>query len=88
MLLASCINVFTQGYYAAFGNPTEIDSKIVEYITEGLFSLDLIFCFLQEYNDTETYRTVREVKTIAKNYLKGSFIFDLIAILPFHVFFS
>ena len=86
MLLASCVNVFSQGYYSAFGNPTTMDSKIVEWVTECLFSLDLLFCFLQEYNDTETYRTVREVKTIAKNYLKGSFIFDLIAIVPFNLF--
>ena len=61
---------------------------MVEYITEILFTFDLIFCFMQEYNDTETYRAVKEIKTIAKNYLKGSFIFDLVAILPFEIFLS
>ena len=88
MLLASCINVFSQGYYSASGNPTELDARIIELITETLFSLDLLFCFLQEYNDVETYRTVREVKTIAKHYLKGSFIFDLLAIIPFYFMFD
>ena len=43
---------------------------------------------MQEYNDTETYRAVKEIKTIAKNYLKGSFIFDLVAIIPFDIFLS
>jgi hypothetical protein len=45
LILASCINVFTQGFYSAFGNPQDTSSIVLEYLTEVLFSLDLIFCF-------------------------------------------
>ena len=86
LILASCINVFTQGFYSAFGNPQDTSSIVLEYLTEVLFSLDLIFCFCQEFNDTETYSLISDIKTIAVNYAKGSFFFDLLAILPFHIF--
>ena len=36
-----------------------------------------------EYKDEETYTTVSEFKKIAKHYMKGSFFFDLAAIVPF-----
>lgn len=88
LILASCINVFTQGFYSAFGNPTDTSSKVIEWLTEVLFSLDLIFCFCQEFNDTETYSLISDIKTIAINYAKGSFLFDLLAILPFNIFLS
>ena len=52
------------------------------FIIEGLFLIDLIFCFFQEYKDEETYTIISDVKKIAKHYLKGSFIFDLLAIIP------
>lgn len=88
LIFASCINVFTQGFYSAFGNPTDTSSVVIEYLTELLFSLDLIFCFCQEFNDTETYSLITDLKTIAINYSKGSFVFDLLAILPFDFFFK
>ena len=52
------------------------------FIIEGLFLFDLIFCFFQEYKDEETYTIVSDVKKIAKHYARGSFIFDLLAIIP------
>jgi len=45
----------------------------------------LFFCFCEEYNDEETYLVVSDIKSIAKHYLKSSFIFDLLAILPFNI---
>jgi len=52
-------------------------------LIEGLFLCDLIFCFFQEFKDEETYTIISDVKKIAKHYAKGSFIFDLLAFIPF-----
>ena len=43
----------------------------------------MIFNFLEEYLDEETYTYVTDLKKIAVRYIKGKFIYDLIAWLPF-----
>ena len=57
--------------------------KIVDWVIEGLFLLDFIFCFCQVYKDEETYTLVTDIKKIAIHYIRGSCFFDLIAIIPF-----
>lgn len=63
MLCASCENTFSQAYQAAFGM---YQNKIIVYIEvfviEGLFLLDLIFCFFQEFKDEETYTIISDIK--------------------------
>ena len=84
MLFASCENTFSQAYQAAFGmysNQTIVYFEV--FLIEGLFLLDLIFCFFQEYKDEETYTIISDIKKIAKHYAKSSFIYDLLAIIPF-----
>jgi len=48
----------------------------------------MIFCFCQEFLDEETYTIVSDIKTIAKHYMKRSFIFDLLAWLPLEIIFE
>ena len=43
----------------------------------------MIFNFLEEYLDEETYTYVTDLKKIIIRYLKGKFIFDLVAWTPF-----
>ena len=43
----------------------------------------MIFNFLEEYLDEETYTYVSDLKKISLRYLKGKFIYDLLAWLPF-----
>ena len=50
--------------------------------------MDLLFCFFHEYKDEESYTIVSDVKAIAKHYAKNSFIFDLLAIIPFQELFD
>ena len=83
MLFASCENTFSQAFQAAFGTfESEYINNLEIYFIEGLFLFDLIFCFFQEFKDEETYTIISDVKKIAKHYLRGSFIFDLLAIIP------
>lgn len=88
MLIASVYNVFTQAYYSAFGLPEGFYFNVLDYLIEVLFFLDFCFCFCQEYKDEETYTMVTDIKKIAKHYLKGSCIFDLLANIPFELFFT
>jgi len=82
MLIVSCYNIFANAYYSAFGIPESISLIVFDYSVEIMFLLDMIFCFCQEYKDEETYTMVSDIKRIAKNYIKGSFVFDLMAWLP------
>lgn len=60
---------------------------MADYFIEVLFILDFIFCFCQEFKDEETYTVVSDIKKIAKHYIKGSCIFDFLAIVPFDLIF-
>lgn len=62
--------------------------NFLDYSIEVLFAFDLFFCFCQEYKDEETYTIVSDIKMIAKHYAKGSFIFDLLANIPFELLFT
>lgn len=86
MLLCACENTIMQAYYSAFGLPDGGFENILDYVIEGLFLMDLIFCLCQQYRDAETQTMVSDIKVIAINYLKGNFLFDLIAIIPFDLF--
>ena len=88
MLLCACENTIMQAYYSAFGLPNDQFENILDFVIEGLFLLDLIFCLCQEYRDSETQTMVTDLKKISINYLKGNFLFDLIAIIPFDSFTS
>ena len=61
---------------------------MTNFVVEQLFLVDLLFCFVQEYQDEETYALVSDIKKIAMQYLRGNFIFDLLAYLPFGEFFA
>lgn len=52
-------------------------------MVEVLFFFDFAFCFCQEYKDEEVYAIVTDIKKIAIHYLKGSAVFDFLAIVPF-----
>ena len=88
MLPVSCYNVFGNAYYSAFGSSTNLYIIIIDWIVEGLFAIDIAFNFTQEYIDDETYSIISDWATIAKRYLKGNFIFDLFAWIPFGFIFA
>lgn len=54
----------------------------VFWIVEGFFYLDFILCWFQGYKDDFTQMNIMEYRAIAKNYMRGWFIIDLICIIP------
>ena len=53
-----------------------------------MFLMDIVFTFCQEYLDEETYKIVSDIKLIALHYVKGTFIFDFLAWIPFELIFK
>ena len=47
---------------------------------EIAFCIDIIRNFFMQYEDVEEQKTIRNLKMIAKRYLKGDFVVDLLAI--------
>jgi hypothetical protein len=83
LIIASVYNVYVNAYYASFGTPESPVEIAIDIIIEFLFFFDMMFCFLQEYQDDETYTMNSSFKLIAIHYAKGSFFFDFLAIIPF-----
>ena len=87
MLFLVGYSCFTSIYYVAFSPPSEIAQKIVDWIVEVFFYLDIIFYFFQEYKDPETFENVSSYKRIAAKYVfRGWFIIDFISVFPFMIF--
>jgi hypothetical protein len=60
-----------------------------DYYIQICFLIDIIFSFLTEYKDPETYETIRSISKIGKRYVfKGSFIVDTLAVFPFNLIFA
>lgn len=79
IILISIYNVISNAYYAAMKTQYNKFEEILNIIIESLFLADMIFCFFTEFKDPETYEYVDHFKPIAINYIKKSFVFDLIA---------
>lgn len=88
MLIVSVYNIFGNAYYSAFGFPEDfyLFFNLVDLFVETMFLFDMIFCFIQEYKDEETFMVVSNFRKIATHYFKKSFIFDLMAWMPVYLF--
>ena len=56
---------------------------ILNSVVDILFLIDIIVFFNSSYYDTKSSKYVTSRKQIAKNYLCGWFVLDLIAVFPF-----
>lgn len=78
IIITSLTTPFMFGYDIADENGWLIINIIVEFV----FIVDIIIRFFVTYKDEENQVTVYDKKLIAIHYLKSSFIFDLISIIP------
>lgn len=49
---------------------------------EIIFVIDIVLIFLKEYRSDINFQVVRDPRLIARRYLRSSFFFDLIAVIP------
>ena len=82
MIVFALISTLLATFYACFGPPETTFAKVVDIIMEVCFGIDIIRHFFMEFKDDEEggQRRVRNLKSIAKRYLKGDFLVDFIAI--------
>ena len=82
----SFICLFSSYYYiylTAFRNLNLKASMIVwTYIFEIMFFVHMILQFFKEIKSDYSAKAIRNVKIIAKNYLKKEFIWDFIPLVP------
>lgn len=79
VLLVTCLLTPYQIAFVAKSSSTEI---ILNKITDILFGLDIAVIFNSEFYDHEM-NLVTDRFTIAKNYCRGWFVIDCLAIIPF-----
>ena len=63
----------------------EQDSNLwvfINFFIDGLFLIDMVLCFLSAYH-TDEFELIEDRIEIAKTYLTGWFLIDLLAIFPF-----
>lgn len=58
------------------------------WVVEGFFYLDLILSFFHAFHDHERNVVVKDLRSIAKRYVGGWFIIDLLAVFPFSYIYS
>lgn len=57
-------------------------------VCKSFLSFSILAEFFSEYISEEDYFPVRDIKKIAIRYLKSTFIFDLLTVIPFRYFFK
>ena len=57
--------------------------KHVYYAIDVFFGVDMLLTFNTSYTESEQMKEVYNRKKIALNYLKGWFIIDFVAVIPF-----
>ena len=71
-------------FYAAFSTIENPLIMVIDQVIEGFFWMDFIMNFLQSYKHPETYEIVKDLKSIAQNYIfHGWFFIDFISVFPF-----
>jgi hypothetical protein len=79
-LLISCL---LTPFRIAFGEIEDpLEWIIINYTIDACFLVDIFVIFNSAFYDSE-FLVVEDRKVIAKDYLKGWFLIDLLAIIPF-----
>lgn len=81
LLLYSCMLI---PYRIAFVKEDTFNWKVALLVIDGLFVVDILFCFNATYMDDD-FTEIDERKLILKNYLSGWFAIDLSAVFPFDI---
>lgn len=75
---------FTSAYYLTFKMTVDFYLLRIEDVTYVIFGLDIFFNFFRIYKDKNGVE-MRSHYDIAKNYLGGTLIIDLISTFPFYL---
>jgi hypothetical protein len=75
--------------FVSFDNQKSKLLAEIDHLVTAFFALDILFNFMTEYQDKETFLKVRDHKKIAIKYFKSGWMpLDFIATFPFDVIFN
>jgi hypothetical protein len=74
-------------YRLAFVEEDDTKWKVINFVVDLMFTIDIIVVFNTAYYDDD-YKIVEERKIVAITYLKGWFIIDIGAVIPFEFIFG
>ena len=81
--VACILSSYFYMYIAAFGIPGDGTSlKKVEWAFEVVFIISFLLEFNVDYTTPDTHKSVKNHALIAQNYLRGSFLMDLLPLVP------
>lgn len=88
-LICSIISSYLYGWMAVFGQIEADGTKnyfviYADYTFFVIFSITILITFVTDYKPQGETQSVKNLEKIAKRYLKDKFIYDFIAIIPFH----
>lgn len=88
VILLAIFNWFQVPYNVAFGDEKseEFYSITFDAIINLFFILDILISFMTMYVDSDTKEVVVNRIEIAKHYIRGRFVIDLLASIPFDYF--
>ena len=89
VVLTCIVSSYIYASVAAFKIPDQ--NSAINYVIiafEVIFVIDMGVQFVLEYKPEDQYNKVRDITKISKRYFKTRFLFDSLAIVPFHIFFS
>ena len=84
VVIVCVLSSLTYAEMAAFGLPSSDSWLFIATLGfEVIFVVDMIVQFTLEFKPEDQYNTVRDLTEIAKRYLRGRFLIDFIALIPF-----
>ena len=70
-------------YKVAFVEEPSKSDKVIDYIIDILFTIDIFINFMSGYEDEEEGKVIKNIRLIAMSYLKSWFFPDVLACIPF-----
>ena len=82
IVVFSMLSTLLAAYFACFGPPEPGLILYLDTVMEIFFCIDIVRNFLTQYTDPrEPRKPIKDVFKIALHYVKGSFFFDLVAVM-------
>ena len=84
-LVSSHIYLFMAAYLSKDLLPEDNLYKL-DLFFETFFAISMVLEFLTDFEPVPGQKAIRDLVIIANRYIKGEFIYDLIALVPFNFF--
>ena len=85
VIFVSIFSSLVYAYLSAFGsrpNSSEVEYLLLAF--ESVMLIDILVNFILEFQPDDSLQKVRDIAVIAKRYIRGHFLVDLLAMIQFN----